>query len=146
MQDTTYNPRMSNKARGRAEGKQNPLTPARFCQYRPHFSDSVVDDAGEVNFFPEPCYMWPKPADCKNCPHEGMRLEVTEFNWGGDHPGGGTRNVQAGRDVLVIFFDAAGKWRKREFFRLPMVKENPYSSIPQKQVVVTKFRMSRLDF
>jgi len=67
--------------------------------------------------------MWPKPADCKNCPDEERRFNFLQFDWG--KRGGGALCVEPqGRDVLVRFLDAAGVERKKEFFRLRVMNTN----------------------
>ena len=114
MESASDNPAMSNKARGRAEGKRNPLTPRQYCCTGGLLRDRYGNPAPE-------CCVWPKPADCKNCPDEERRFNFVEFDWKMRHPKGGIRIEPQGCDAAVIFLDS-GVFGKKEFFRLPVRK------------------------
>jgi hypothetical protein len=111
MKAAVRNSDLSNKAKGRAEGARSPLTPRQRCCTGGQLRDWYGN--------PNPgCCMWPRPADCRNCPDAERRFTFLEYEW--KSKGGAIGIEPQGRDVVVTFMDKAGAERKRELFRLPV--------------------------
>lgn len=88
------------------------LRPTRFCWRLPE----LEGDAGQ--FREQECLVWPKPADCRNCPDPGVRFQVAVDLWKKENPKGDYRVKGRRHDILVEFLDGTGQVRKEEQFPL----------------------------